>query len=204
MAAVLIRPHLGQRSRWRLFVLQVLMLSLFLTLLTRLWYIQILSGEAYQAQAADQSVRELVVQPARGLIVDDMGRPLVANRTSWVVSLDRTLFHKLGEAERDQLLHRVARAVKEPYRKVRARSLICGEPGSTQGTCWNGSPYQPVPIAEDVSQKVAVTILESCTAGSVGPGWPECRSASPIRTVDQSEPSGRATDPCSRLRISAS
>ena len=46
MAAVLIRPHLGQRSRWRLFVLQVLMLSLFLTLLTRLWYIQILSGEA--------------------------------------------------------------------------------------------------------------------------------------------------------------
>ena len=160
MAAVLIRPHLGQRSRWRLFVLQVLMLSLFLTLLTRLWYIQILSGEAYQAQAADQSVRELVVQPARGLIVDDMGRPLVANRTSWVVSLDRTLFHKLGEAERDQLLHRVARAVKEPYRKVRARSLICGEPGSTQGTCWNGSPYQPVPIAEDVSQKVAVTILE--------------------------------------------
>ena len=59
MAAVLIRPHLGQRSRWRLFVLQVLMLSLFLTLLTRLWYIQILSGEAYQAQAADQSVREL-------------------------------------------------------------------------------------------------------------------------------------------------
>ena len=160
MAAVLIRPHLGQRSRWRLFVLQVLMLSLFLTLLTRLWYFQILSGDAYQAQAADQSVRELVVQPARGLIVDDMGRPLVANRTSWVVSLDRTLFHKLGEAERDQLLHRVARAVKEPYRKVRARSLICGEPGSKQGICWNGSPYQPVPIAEDVPQKVAVTILE--------------------------------------------
>ncbi len=160
MAAVLIRPHLGTRSRWRLFVLQALMLSLFLTLLTRLWYIQILSGEAYQAQAADQSVRELVVQPARGLIVDDMGRPLVANRTSWVVSLDRTLLHKLGEAERDELLHRVARAVKEPYRKVVARSLICGEPGSKQGTCWNGSPYQPVPVAEDVSQKVAVTILE--------------------------------------------
>ena len=160
MAAVLIRPHLGGKSRWRLFVLQVLMLSLFLTLLGRLWYIQIFSGEAYQAQAADQSVRELVVQPARGLIVDDMGRPLVANRTSWVVSLDRTLFHKLGTTERDELLHRVARAVNEPYRTVKARSLVCGEPGSKQGTCWNGSPYQPVPVAEDVSQKVAVTILE--------------------------------------------
>ncbi|MEP6814429.1 MAG: hypothetical protein ABI873_02625, partial [Marmoricola sp.] len=95
MAAVLIRPHLGTKSRWRLFVLQALMLSLFLTLFARLWYIQIASGEAYQAQAANQSVREIVVQPARGLIVDDMGRPLVANRTSWVVSLDRTLFNKL-------------------------------------------------------------------------------------------------------------
>jgi penicillin-binding protein 2 len=29
-----------------------------------------------------------------------------------------------------------------------------------QGTCWNGSPYQPVPVAEDVSQQTAVSILE--------------------------------------------
>jgi penicillin-binding protein 2 len=160
MAAVLIRPHLGQRSRWRLFVLQVLMLSLFLTLFARLWYIQIASGEAYQAQAANQSVREVVVQPARGLIVDDMGRPLVANRTSWVVSLDRTLFNKLSPAQRDRLLHRVSDAVKQPYASIKARSLLCGEAGSKQGSCWNGSPFQPVPVAEDVSQSIAVTILE--------------------------------------------
>ena len=29
-----------------------------------------------------------------------------------------------------------------------------------QGTCWNGSPYQPVPVAEDVRQQVAVSIME--------------------------------------------
>ena len=40
-------------------------------------------------------MRDVVVQPARGLIVDDMGRPLVANRSSWVVSIDRTLLGKL-------------------------------------------------------------------------------------------------------------
>ena len=74
------------KGRLRLIVVQALVLSLFVTLFARLWYIQVLGGEAYQAQAAEQSVRELVVQPARGLIVDDMGRPLVANRTSWVVS----------------------------------------------------------------------------------------------------------------------
>ena len=113
---------------------------------------QVLGGEAYQAQAAEQSIRELVVQPARGLIVDDMGRPLVANRTCWVVSLDRTLLHKIGEREqRPRCSTGVARAVKVPSAKVRARTLLCGEPGSMQGTCWNGSPYQPVPVAEDVT-----------------------------------------------------
>ena len=43
------------------------------------------AATSYHAQAASQSVRDIVVQPQRGLIVDDMGRPLVANRTSWVV-----------------------------------------------------------------------------------------------------------------------
>ncbi|MGI9155478.1 MAG: penicillin-binding protein 2, partial [Marmoricola sp.] len=160
MAAVLIRPHLSSKSRWRLFVLQALMLSLFLTLFARLWYVQVFSGEAYQAQAANQSVRELVVQPARGLVVDDMGRPLVANRTSWVVTLDRTLFNKLDADQRDRLLRRVARVVHQRYASVKARSLLCGEAGSEQGTCWNGSPFQPVPLAEDVGQQIAVTILE--------------------------------------------
>ena len=77
------------RSRLRLVVIQALVFSLFATLLVRLWYLQVVTGEEYTAQAASQSVREVVVQPQRGLIVDDQGRPLVANRTSWVVSVDR-------------------------------------------------------------------------------------------------------------------
>ena len=95
----------------RLVVVQALVLSLFITLFARLWYLQVLGGEAYQAQAAEQSVRELVVQPARGLIVDDMGRPLVASRTSWVVSIDRTMLDKMAEDEQKALLRRIARAV---------------------------------------------------------------------------------------------
>ena len=38
--------------------------------------------------------------------------------------------------------------------------VTCGDPGSVRGRCWNGSPYQPVPIAEDVRQSVALRILE--------------------------------------------
>lgn len=164
MAAVLIRPtpslRQSRRGRLRLFVMQVLMLSLFLTLFARLWYLQVFTGEEYRAQAADQSVRDVVVQPVRGLIVDAMGRSLVANRTSWVVSVDRTVLNKLSDHDRRALLRKVAKAVKEPYAEVTARTRLCGTEKAVSGTCWNGSPFQPIPVAEDVPQVTAVQISE--------------------------------------------
>jgi penicillin-binding protein 2 len=156
----LVRASSSTKGRLRLVVVQALVLSLFITLFARLWYMQVLGGDAYKAQAAEQSLRELVVQPARGLVVDDMGRPLVANRTSWVVSVDRTMLRKMSSAEQDTLLQRLSRAVKVKPSRIRARTLLCGEHGAVSGVCWNGSPYQPVPIAEDVPQPVAVSIME--------------------------------------------
>ena len=41
MAAVLIRPNASEKSRLRLLVVQALVLSLFLTLFARLWYMQV-------------------------------------------------------------------------------------------------------------------------------------------------------------------
>lgn len=160
-----IRGHTGRvpssaRGRLRIVVVQVLVLSLFATLFARLWFLQVLGGPAYQAQAAQQSIRELVVQPTRGLIVDDMGRPLVTNRTSWVVTVDRTMLNRMSTDQQSILLHRIAAAVGESYRAVHARVLLCGESGSVQGSCWNGSPYQPVPVADDVPQHVAVSVME--------------------------------------------
>ncbi|MCW2848824.1 MAG: Peptidoglycan glycosyltransferase [Marmoricola sp.] len=160
MAAVLIRPNAAQKSRLRLFVIQAMVLALFLTLFARLWYMQVLTGDGYRAQAASQSVRDVVVQPARGLIVDDMGRPLVANRSSWVVSIDRTLLGKLPAATRDTTLQKLHRVVHVPLAEIEARILVCGQPNAKAGTCWNGSPYQPVPVARDVPQQTAVKVLE--------------------------------------------
>jgi penicillin-binding protein 2 len=159
MAAVLIRPS-QQKSRLRLFVVQVLFVALFVTLFARLWYLQVFTGEEYQAKAAEQSLREVVVQPDRGLIVDAMGRPLVTNRTSWVVSVDRTVLGKLAAADREALLRKVATAVHEPYADVVARTRLCGQPDAVSGTCWNGSPFQPVPVARDVAQATAIQISE--------------------------------------------
>jgi len=90
----------ARTSRLRLVVIQALVFSLFATLFARLYYLQVVGGDEYHAQAASQSVRDIVVQPQRGLIVDDMGRPLVANRTSWVVSVDRTVLGKMTDHPR--------------------------------------------------------------------------------------------------------
>src|SRR3954463_9252946 len=160
MAPVLIRPSANQKSRLRLIVVQALVLSLFMTLFARLWYVQVLTGDSYKARAASQSIRDVVVQPPRGLIVDDEGRPLVANRSTWVVSVDRTLLGKLSPTAREATLRKLARVVHVKYDEIVARTLVCGQPGSVKGTCWNGSPYQPVPVARDVPQKVAVKLLE--------------------------------------------
>ncbi|WP_395657547.1 penicillin-binding protein 2 [Nocardioides sp.] len=147
-------------GRLRLIVIQALVFSLFATLAARLYYVQVVGGEEYHAQAASQSVRDIVVQPQRGLIVDDQGRPLVANRTSWVVSLDRSVLGKLSDHQHEQLLDRVAGVVGVPVSTVRKKLVTCGESGSVPGMCWNGSPYQAVPVASDVPQTVALRILE--------------------------------------------
>ncbi|MDN5893786.1 MAG: penicillin-binding protein 2 [Nocardioides sp.] len=149
-----------ERSRLRLIVIQALVFSLFVTLFARLWYLQVAGGEAYQAQAASQSVREIVMQPDRGLVVDAQGRPLVANRSSWVISIDRTTLGKLPEADQNRLVRRVARAIGTKPASVRVRLKNCGDEGAIAGKCWNGSPYQPVPVANDVDPKVAQRISE--------------------------------------------
>jgi penicillin-binding protein 2 len=150
----------SRSGRLRLIVIQALVFSLFATLFARLYYLQVVGGEQYHAQAASQSVRDIVVQPQRGLVVDDMGRPLVANRTSWVVSVDRTMLGKMTGHQQRVLVDRVAGVVGVPAGVIRRKLVTCGEEGSVPGQCWNGSPYQPVPVATDVRQRLALRILE--------------------------------------------
>lgn len=150
----------SHRSRLRLIVIQTLVFSLLATLGARLYYLQVISGEDYQGQAASQSVREIVVQPQRGLVVDAMGRPLVTNRLTWVVSLDRTLLGRMTEADRSELLRRTSEAIDLGVKKIERLLLLCGDDDAIAGECWNGSPFQPVPVAKDVDEAAALRILE--------------------------------------------
>jgi penicillin-binding protein 2 len=53
----------------------------------RLWYLQVLSGDQYRAEANNNRVRNITVQAPRGRIVDRNGRVLVDNRIAYAVTL---------------------------------------------------------------------------------------------------------------------
>jgi penicillin-binding protein 2 len=147
------------RSRLRLVILQVLVLSLLATLIARLWYVEVHQGATYRALAADVQIRHVVTTPVRGQILDDEGRPLVSNRTTLVLTLDRSVLNTRTSAQQKAELAALAAQLKEGPAAILAQITPCGSPGAAKPpVCWNGSPFQPVPIAQNVSANLALSI----------------------------------------------
>lgn len=151
---------MSDRSTVRLVVLGVLIVSLVGTLLARLFYLQVVVGDEYAAQAASNTTREIVSPAVRGLILDQRGRPLVANRTSLVVSVDRAVLSRQDD-DGDAVLARLGDALGVTPQSLRDRLLPCGSDGAPPlPICWDGSPYQPIPVAKDVPTETALKIME--------------------------------------------
>ena len=149
------------RPRLRLLVIQVLLLSLLATLFGRLWWLQVVATEQLQQAAVLNRAREVLVPANRGSIVDARGRTLVGNRVSLVITVDRAVITKLPAAQARATLSRLAYVLGQSYAELEARTKLCGEPGASKPpVCWNGSPYQPIPVAKDVSEQVAIEIME--------------------------------------------
>jgi penicillin-binding protein 2 len=150
----------SERSNLRLLVLAVLVVSLLGTLVARTFYLQVMTGSTYKAAAANNTVREVVEPAVRGLIIDQAGRPLVSNRTSVVVTVDRLALKKEPDGG-TAVMARLSKILDLPVKKISERLLNCGTEGAPPPPlCWNGSPYQPVPVATDVDTQTALTIME--------------------------------------------
>lgn len=151
---------MSDRSRMRLVVLQVLVLSLLATLLGRLWFMQVVSGPEYAAAASENRIREVVTPAVRGAILDARGRPLVQNRTSLVVSVDRSTLLELPN-DGQAIVRRLGALLNVSYHQLDRQLTLCGTPGAPEPpVCWNGSPYQPIPVAEDIPAGVALQVME--------------------------------------------
>jgi penicillin-binding protein 2 len=63
-------------------------LVMFGVIFFRLWYLQVLTGDHYLAEANNNRVRDITVQAPRGQIVDRSGRVLVDNRSGYSVVIN--------------------------------------------------------------------------------------------------------------------
>jgi penicillin-binding protein 2 len=133
------------RTRTRMKVLAFLSVIMFAALTTRLWFLQVLASEQFSNLAKDQQVRLVPIEPLRGQILDRTGKVLVGNRPSTVVLVDQKGMKGRG----DEVLYRLSTLLKVPVTDMLERLNSV-----------KYLPYQPVPVAEDVSKEAVFYIEE--------------------------------------------
>ena len=151
---------MNDSSSFRLALLRIFALSLFFSLAGKLFTLQVLDSESYQAQALSTQTREIVEPALRGLILDQAGRVIVGNDFSLIVSLSKAEIESQDDGG-EAILGSLARLLKQTPETLRQKLTICGTTGAAPAPiCWNGSPYQPIPVAADVDPEIAIQIAE--------------------------------------------
>ncbi|MGW4378550.1 penicillin-binding protein 2 [Kitasatospora sp. NPDC004531] len=152
-------PETGRTRRVtiRLVVLQILVLSLLATLGGRLWYLQIRNGKEFSEKAQGNHIREVVEPAVRGEILDAAGRILAGNETKLVVSVSRTALMQQKDRGKE-VLTRLAEVLGVPADDVKNKVRLCD--AKTPQPCWNGSPYQPIPVTQQATTQQAMQIME--------------------------------------------
>ncbi|MFD4141471.1 penicillin-binding protein 2 [Streptomyces sp. NPDC058572] len=152
-------PETGRtpRVQIRLVIIQVLVVSLLLTLGGRLWYLQIRNGDEYTNEAKNNHVQQVVQPAVRGSILDARGVPLADNETRLVVSASRTELLKMKDDGKG-VLTRLAGVLGMKPKDVMDKVRLCDS--QTPQPCWNGSPYQPIPVTDEATTQQALQIRE--------------------------------------------
>lgn len=151
---------MNQRSRLSLLVVQILIVSLLVALLGRLFYLQIAAGPKYRDAALSIQSRDVVAPANRGLIVDAYGVPLALNKVGLAITIDRIEIDKQPD-KGVEVMQRLAKLLKLNYNDVYTNTRLCGElPIGERAGCWTGSRYQPIPITKEANPNIALQIVE--------------------------------------------
>ena len=151
---------MNQRSRLSLMVVQILIVSLLMALLGRLFYLQISAGSRYKEAALSIQSRDVVAPATRGLIVDSSGVPFALNKVGLAVTIDRIKIDKLPD-QGVAVMQRLAKLLKLKYSDIYTNTRLCGElPKGQRAGCWTGSRYQPIPITRQADPDIALQIVE--------------------------------------------
>ena len=138
----------------RLSAVGIVAISLFLALFMRLWFLQGIDRQEFEATSVSNRLRYVHEEAPRGRILDRNGKVLVDNRTSIVVSLDREPLRKLDEAERTEHFERLAETLGSFGLPTKVSTIE----KRYEDKRW--APQAYVPIAEDVQPEVEIYLME--------------------------------------------
>jgi len=147
----------------RVAILGGVALALFAIVFFRLWFLQVLSGDEYLAQASTNRVRDIVVQAPRGEMIDRHGTPLVENRRAVAVVVAPPKLPQ-DATSRTRELTRLSRVIGMTTRPQRCRvgldvvRVMEAECLVRRGV-WN-LPYANVTVKTDVPREVAFFLAE--------------------------------------------
>ena len=113
-----LKERLGELLRNRLFVLLAAAAVIFMILVGRLFYMQIVNGEEADASLTSSVTREVTIPAARGNIYDRYGRPLAVNEAAFSVEIDDSITVDYEDAD--------AEAVSL-YKKLMKNGYVVGD-----------------------------------------------------------------------------
>ncbi len=142
----------------RVMILSGVAVLLFGIIFFRLWYLQILSGEEFVAQANDNRLRNVKVVAPRGSILDRKGNVIVENRAGLAVGV------RLMDVPQGQLAattKHLAAVLKVPEGRIRKKLETRTGVGFAQLAEQSGSAgIDLIVVKEDVDRKVVSYLLE--------------------------------------------
>jgi penicillin-binding protein 2 len=152
----------------RLGAVGIVAVALFLALFARLWFLQGIERQEFEAASVSNRIRVIHTEGPRGRILDRNGKVIVDNRTSVVVALDREPLRDqvsgLDERDPDDLA-KMKEELQPGFTRIAEALTSLGIP-ITADDVWERfadkrySPQEPVPVAEDVSAEVEMFLLE--------------------------------------------
>jgi penicillin-binding protein 2 len=144
-------------SRLRLVTITLIVAGLLAVLGVRLYNLQVRGKATYLALANQDRIRDVVTPSVRGEILDDTGQVMVGRQAELVVAVNMATLQQQSDGGAAELA-RLAKLLNMSDTTLQEKVRICT--AGVKQPCWQGSPYQPIPVAENVSQRLALQLLE--------------------------------------------
>ena len=138
----------------RLSAIGIVALCLFAALFVRLWFLQGIDRQRFEAASESNRLRVVHEEGPRGRILDRNGRVIVDNRTTIVVALDREPLRKIGEERRQEVFADLADTLTGLGVPTKLGTV------ERRYEDQRYSPQEYVPIAEEVPEDVELFLAE--------------------------------------------